>query len=207
MSTSLQFYIQQILFKLLQKYSRLNCFVYSINTNSPFSFNGTTGRIKIRGEFRRKIRLYFSCGSFTSYLEYNLPKTLDELAKITQSIEKDAEEKLNEIINNCELVSLCETIGGKTKIHIMKGKVLNLTDELKEEINFALFRHYGGRKILFNLNDDEGIHVVSIIKNDRNKVYIQLFTPDQWKFWYISEDYVTDEDLYLIMKKIHYISS
>ncbi len=206
MNLSLQFYVQQILFKLLQKYSKFNCFVYSINSNSPFSFNGTTGRIKIRGEFRRKIRLYFSCGSSTSYLEYNLPKTLDELMKITQSIERDSEEKLNEIINNCELVSLCETIGGKTKVHVINGKILNLTDEIKEEINFALFKHYGLR-VLFGLNDEEGIHVINIIKNDKNKVYIQLFTPNQWKFWYINEESITDEDLYSIMKKIHDISS
>ncbi|MDT7902307.1 MAG: hypothetical protein RRE78_10560, partial [Acidianus sp.] len=61
----------------------------------------------------------------------------------------------------------------------------------------------GGRKVFFNLSGEEGIHVVNVIKNDKNKVYIQLFSPNQWKFWYLSEDYVVDEDLYAIMKKIH----
>lgn len=203
MNLSLQFYIQGILFKLLQKYSSSNCFVYTVSTNSPFSFSGITGRIKIRGEFRRKIKLYFSCGSITSHVEYNLPKSIDELFKITQEIEKDAEEKLREVINNCELISLCETISGKTKVHVIKGKTLNLNDELKEEISFALFKHYGGKKVFFNLSEEEGIHVINVIKNDKNKVYIQLFSPNQWKFWYISEDYVIDEDLYAVMKKIH----
>ncbi|WP_048054602.1 hypothetical protein [Acidianus hospitalis] len=174
-----------------------------MSTNSPFSFSGTSGRIKIRGEFRRKIKLHFSCGSVTSHVEYDLPRSMDELAKTVQEIEKEAEEKLHEVINNCELISLCETISGKTKVHVIKGKTLNLNDELKEEISFALFKHYGGRKVFFNLSEEEGIHVVNVIKNDKNKVYIQLFSPNQWKFWYLSEDYVVDEDLYAIMKKIH----
>ena len=203
MNLSLQLYIQQVLFKLIQKYSKFSCFVYSATANSPFSFKGIIGGIKIRGEFKRKIRLHFSCGSITSCLEYELPKTLEELVNLTQHIEKDSEEKLNEILQNCELISLCETIGGRTKVHVIKGKIINLNEELKEEVNFALFKHYGGRKILFNLSDEDGIHVVNIIKSDKGKIYIQLFMPNQWKFWYISEDYVNDEDIYMVLKKIH----